>query len=162
MNRPSAARETDARDFELESFLPYRLSLLSNTISQGVAQAYRREFGLSITEWRVIAVLGRYPAATASEIVTRTAMDKVSVSRAVKKLEERGLVRRRDHSEDRRRQHLELTPGKGRRLFEQVVPRALAYEAALLESLGPRQVEQLERLVTALQGLADSLNRASD
>ena len=153
MNPTSAERRNHADEFELESFLPYRLSLLSNTISQGVAQAYRREFGLSITEWRVIAVLGRYPAATASDIVTRTAMDK---------LEERGLVRRRDHSEDRRRQHLELTPGKGRRLFEQVVPRALAYEAALLESLGPRQVEQLDRLVTALQGLAESLNEVRE
>ena len=82
-------------DFVLERFLPYRLSLLSNTVSEGIATAYRKQHGLSVTEWRVVAVLGRFPGQTASEIVKRTAMDKVSVSRAVKRLQLKGLVERK-------------------------------------------------------------------
>ena len=90
-------------EFILEAFLPYRLSLLSNTVSQGVSNAYRKPYGLTVIEWRVIAVLGRFPGLTASEIMQRTVMDKVAISRAVRNLQERGLVERSPHSEDRRR-----------------------------------------------------------
>ena len=64
--------------FELENFLPYRLSVLTNTISQGIAAAYRDRYGISVTEWRILAVLGRFPGLTASEVVEKTAMDKVT------------------------------------------------------------------------------------
>ena len=68
---------------ELEHFLPYRLSVLSNRISQAIARIYAERFDLSITEWRLMAVMGRYPDLTAAQLVERTAMDKVAVSRAV-------------------------------------------------------------------------------
>jgi DNA-binding MarR family transcriptional regulator len=71
---------------ELESFLPYRLSVLSNTVSGVIARSYSERFGLSIPEWRVMAVLGRYPGLPAADIAVRTAMDKVQVSRAVARL----------------------------------------------------------------------------
>jgi DNA-binding MarR family transcriptional regulator len=144
--------------FKLEAFLPYRLSLLSNTVSQGIASAYRRPHGLSVTEWRVIAVLGRFPGLTASEITQRTAMDKVAISRAVKRLQQRGLVDRSPHSEDRRRQPLRLTPGKGRGLFRKVVPRALDCEAQLLATLSREERVALEALLSKLQAAAESLS----
>ena len=75
---------TDA--FELEHFLPYRLSLLANTVSQGIAAGYRDAHGISVTEWRILAVLGRYPGLAAFELAERTAMDKVAIHRAVKSL----------------------------------------------------------------------------
>ena len=68
--------------FRLEDYVPYRLSLLSNTVSQGIAHRYQQDHDVSVTEWRVIVVLGRYPGSTASEVVERTAMDKVTISRA--------------------------------------------------------------------------------
>ena len=43
----------------LEEFLPYRLSVLSNTISGTLAEAYSSQHGLTIPEWRVLAILGR-------------------------------------------------------------------------------------------------------
>ena len=63
--------------FDLDAFLPYRLSVLSNRISQDIARLYADRFDLGITEWRVLAVLGRYPGLSASELADRTAMDKV-------------------------------------------------------------------------------------
>ena len=67
MDTPTEASSSTAnpQDFALEHFLPYRLSLLSNTVSEGIALAYRTAYGLSVTEWRVIAILGRYPGLTA-------------------------------------------------------------------------------------------------
>ena len=79
---PGGEISVNPTDFRLEEYLPYRLSLLSNTVSQGIADRYQRDHDISVTEWRVIAVLGRFPGQTASEVVKRTAMDKVTVSRA--------------------------------------------------------------------------------
>ena len=101
-------------NFELENFLPYRLSVLANTVSQGIAARYRDEHGISVTEWRILAVLGRYPGLTASEVVDRTAMDKVAIHRAVKSLEKKSLLERTVDPGDRRRQNLRLTPAGGR------------------------------------------------
>jgi DNA-binding MarR family transcriptional regulator len=150
--------EKDSDTFILEQFLPYRLSLLSNTVSEGISIAYRNEHDLSVTEWRVIAVLGRFPGQTASEIVRRTAMDKVAVSRAVKKLLERGLLERSAHEEDRRRQPLMLTEERGQPLYKAIVPKALAYEKALLSSLTGTERGQLNDLLRKLQRAAEAQN----
>jgi len=89
----------DHAALDLDRFLPYRLSVLSNRISQAIAKLYQARFGFGITEWRVIAVLGRYPALSANTVAERTAMDKVAVSRAVAHLLERGLLTREMHGD---------------------------------------------------------------
>jgi DNA-binding MarR family transcriptional regulator len=136
---------------ELDRFLPYRLSVLSNGISTAIAREYAERFGLSVTEWRVIAVLGRYPGVSASEVAERTAMDKVAVSRAVARLIATGRVTRDTHGDDRRRSVLELS-AKGRRVYEQVAPRALEYERRLLAALDAEERRWLERILAKLGG----------
>ena len=150
--------DTPPADFELESFLPYRLSLLSNTISEGVATTYREHCDIGVTEWRVIAMLGRFPGLTASELGERTVMDKVSVSRAVKKLEIKGLVEVNPHQQDRRRRLLNLTPDKGIELFNDIVPMVLEYEQKLLSGLNQTELARLSQLIRKLQGAARDLN----
>ena len=159
---PVKKPDKSAARFVLEEFLPYRLSLLSNTVSQGISTAYRKQFGLSVTEWRVIAVLGRFPGRTASEIMQRTAMDKVAISRAVNRLLEKGLLERSPHSEDRRRMPLKLAEHKGRALFDEVVPMALDYERQFLSALTTDELARFRRMLAKLQAGAESLNEASD
>ncbi len=146
------------KDFVLEHFLPYRVSLLSNTVSEGISVAYRNAHGLSVPEWRVIAVLGRFPGHTASEVVQQTAMDKVTVSRAVRKLIDKGLVEHSDKATDRRRQPLKLTPEKGKVLFDEIVPQALHYEQQLVAALGDRELSQFNRSIDKLIKAAQELN----
>ena len=85
MTAPNAADATANEHpiLNLEHFLPYRLSVLSNRVSADIARFYQNRFGLSVTEWRAMAVLGRFPGISAMEVAERTAMDKVAVSRAV-------------------------------------------------------------------------------
>jgi DNA-binding MarR family transcriptional regulator len=135
---------------ELDRFLPYRLSVLSNRISQDIARLYAERFGLGITQWRILAVLGRFPDLSATEVAERTAMDKVAVSRALSSLLEAGLLRRRAHGADRRRSVLELS-ARGYRVYDEVAPLALAYEKRLLAGLSAA-----ER--SALLGLLDKLD----
>ena len=134
---------------ELERFLPYRLSVVSNHISQTIADAYAERFGISITEWRVLAVLGRYPELSATGVAERTAMDKVAVSRAVARLLQTGLIEREIHGEDRRRSVLRLSQA-GYQVYDQVVPMTLDYERALLSGFSEEERAVLDRLLTRL------------
>lgn len=141
---------TDERvQLQLEEFLPYRLSVLSNRISSEIAELYQSRFEISVTEWRVMAVLGRYPDVSAMEVAERTAMDKVAVSRAVNAMSERGLLEREVHSEDRRRSVLSLSRA-GFALYDQIVPLVLDYERKLLSSLSRSEVKRLDLLLDAL------------
>jgi DNA-binding MarR family transcriptional regulator len=144
-------------EFRLEEFLPYRLSLLSNTVSQGIAHRYQQDHDISVTEWRTIVVLGRFPGSTASEVVERTAMDKVSISRAVNNLVEKGLLQRRTDPNDRRRLRLYLTREQGKNVLQSIVPLAAAYEIELLESLDAEERDVLNELLNKLQAGAEIL-----
>lgn len=134
---------------ELEHFLPYRLSILSNRISQTISGLYGQRFGLAVTEWRIMAILGRYPDLSAGEVAERTAMDKVAVSRALARLLERGLVQRDTHGADRRRSVLELSP-VGYTVYDEVAPMALECERQLLAGLDDKDRAQLDVLLAKL------------
>src|SRR5699024_11835716 len=99
----------DHAPLQLEHFLPYRLSILSNPTSQNIAREYQQRFFLSMTEWRVMAILARFPDSSAREVADHGALDKVAVSRAVARLVAAGRVSRVTHDDDRRRSVRELT-----------------------------------------------------
>lgn len=148
MQEVKAPAESD-ETLVLSAFLPYRLSVLSNTVSRAIAERYQRDFGLSIWQWRIMAVLGESGELTASEVCARTAMDKVAVSRAVAGLEADGHVRRARDAEDGRAARLSLSRS-GRKIYSQIVPLALAYEAQLRSGLTEREMAQLNRLMAKL------------
>jgi len=133
----------------LEDFLPYRLSILSNTVSATIAGAYSKRFGLSIPEWRIMAVLSRHPGLSASEVAERTLMDKVAVSRAVGKLIKSGRINRRFADQDRRRSILHLSPA-GEAVYAEVAPLALKFERELLHGLSDEEVHTLDVLLERL------------
>lgn len=158
-NGPSGDEAHDR--LHLEHFVPYRLSVLTNIVSMSIAEAYEREFGLTIPQWRVVAVLARYPDLSAIEVAERTAMDKVAVSRAVQGLlASRRLVRTYDAG-DRRRSRLKLSAA-GRAVYTRVAPLALRYEEQLLDALSPSDRRALDRLIGRLtQRARDMQERGS-
>ena len=141
---------------ELERFLPYRLSVLSNQISDAIAAAYQERFGLTIPEWRVIAVLARYPGLSAREVSHRTRMDAVAVSRAVCKLVSAGRVKRDVADSDRRRSMLRLSRA-GTRVYAVVAPLALQYERELIAELSTSELAVLDRALQKLARRAETL-----
>jgi len=142
---------------ELDSFLPYRLSVLSNTVSDAIASLYSERFHLTSPEWRVMAVLGRYPGLSAAEVAQRTAMDKVAVSRAVARLVKAGRVTRDTAATDRRRSELSLSAA-GHDVYRRVVPMARQFERKLLAALTASEREDLSLLLYKLEQRADDLN----
>jgi DNA-binding MarR family transcriptional regulator len=136
----------------LEEFLPYRLSMASNLVSDTVATAYEAAFGLRIPEWRLVAVIAEADAISQFEICRRTRMDKVTVSRAAIALAGRGLIERAPNPQDQRSHLLALT-AQGRELYGRIAPKALAIEAQIFGGFGPAEirafVSMLERIDAA-------------
>ncbi|TWI14319.1 MarR family winged helix-turn-helix transcriptional regulator [Aerolutibacter ruishenii] len=140
------------RQLDLDRFLPYRLSVLSNRISSSVAEIYSEHFQLTITEWRVMAILGRYPDLSANEVAQRSAMDKVAVSRAVARLIDAGRLTRGMHDDDRRRSVLRLS-AEGMRIYDQIAPLALDFERQLLGDMTEEERALLFRVLDRLDEL---------
>ena len=137
-----------SKDWRLANFLPYKLSIASNAVSDLIAERYRKRFGLKVTEWRVMAVLGdgENRACTQQALTQVTLMDKVAVNRACKVLEERGLVQRVPNERDGRSHLLELTE-EGRSIHREVMPLAIATERELFEGFAPAEREQFRKLL---------------
>lgn len=146
--RPAPATAEHA-PLQLEHFLPYRLSILSNTISQTIADDYQSRHDISMTEWRVMAVLARYEGLSAREVAERTAMDKVAVSRALARLVEAGRVDRAVHDNDKRRSVLSLTE-TGWAIHDEVAPMARAREREVLAKLDTEERLWLTRILDKL------------
>lgn len=141
---------------ELEKFLPYRLSVLAQLVSELLHDLYAGPFGLTVTQWRVMAALGRFAPLTASEVGARIVMDKVAVSRAVTGLLKRRLIERVADTADRRRAPLKLS-AKGRAMHGQIVPLALRYEERLYDGLTPEQRKTFDDLADRLFAQAKQL-----
>ena len=140
----------------LDDFIPYRLSVASNSVSDAIARTYEALFGLSIPEWRLVAVVAAGKGVTQQAIGAATRMDKVTVSRAAIALTGRGLLVRRDNPADRRSHLLGLTAA-GRRLYAAVAPEALALERRLLAAFDPDEVAAFVATLRRIEAAARAL-----
>ncbi len=145
----------------LDLFLPYRLSALAGRTSRLLSSVYEARFGISIPEWRVIAHVAAHDALSLREVSRLTHLDKATASRAVARLEDHGFLAKRTNPSDRRLVELSLTR-KGRRLFKEIEPLALDFEAELVGSLSAEDVAQLHGLIARLDSRLDELTAESD
>lgn len=149
------------RELLLEKFLPYRLAILSHSVSNSIATVYARRFGLTIPEWRVIVILGRFPGLSAVEVAERTLMDKVAVSRAVTRLIKKGRIDRQFADADRRRSILTLSD-QGQAVLEDIAPLALGIEDMLLDGLSDEEIVALNRIMDRLLEKAEHIATPAD
>jgi DNA-binding MarR family transcriptional regulator len=145
-----------ADPLRLDDFLPYRLSITSNLVSEVIASAYRALFGLTIPEWRLVAVIAESEGITQQQVGQRTRMDKVTVSRATLALVGRGLVSRSPHASDRRAQMLELT-ASGRDLYAAIAPKALELERQLFAGFTPAELDTFTALLRKADAAAEAI-----
>ena len=145
--------ESMDEELNLEEFLPYRLAVLSHTVSTTIAKIYEAKFGVSIPEWRVIAILGRFPGLSAVEVADRTMLDKVAVSRAVTKLIKGGRIDREFADADRRRSILNLSE-EGKKVHDEIAPLALDFETELLQGIDAQDYETFNVVLERLLGKA--------
>ncbi|MEM1053700.1 MAG: MarR family transcriptional regulator [Pseudomonadota bacterium] len=154
------ATDLDVRDFQLADFLPYQLSIASNAVSGLIAERYRSRFGLKITEWRVMAILGDRGSnggqLTQRDLTEATVMDKVAVNRACKVLEQRGLIARVANENDGRSHLLALTH-EGEAIHREVMPTARAIERDLFDGFDEAEAAVLRAMLAKLRARAGLL-----
>jgi DNA-binding MarR family transcriptional regulator len=150
---PNNAGHARHARLDLDHFMPYRLSVLSNRVSSAIANEYSDRFGLTIPEWRVMAVLGGTPELSAREVAERTAMDKVQVSRAVARLLRARRIQRAPDNRDGRVTRLSLS-SRGRAIYDEIVPLALHLEEQFLTALSTSERKTLDQLMTKLAARA--------
>ena len=158
-SRPSAKALPKARSnaasapaFDLETFLPFQLSVVANRVSQTVGQSIASRFSLQIPEWRIVVVLGKYGALSALEIAQKTSMDKARVSRAQHRLVDLGLANMHPSADDRRKVIVSLEE-EGLALYRDMVPLAHDTAQRLFSQL---TADERQVLQTIVQKLFDS------
>jgi DNA-binding MarR family transcriptional regulator len=149
----------DADRLELENFLPYRLNRLADAVSREFSAIYRKKYGLTRPEWRLLATLGQYKTMTATEIGRHSAMHKTKVSRAVTALEKRRWLTREADQADRRVEHLRLTKA-GEEAYRELVPLAKEFEAKLLAKLRGEQRSAVATGLLLLEGIVVDKDRS--
>ncbi len=139
-------------DFDLQDFLPYLLNQAAEATSRGFQASYRARHGLTRTQWRVMANLGRFGAMTARDICRLSHIEKTKVSRAVAGMEAQGLLSRATSAEDRRAENLSLT-AKGRSVFAEIGQQAMDFDTELRSRLGPERAARIDTILREIIAL---------
>ena len=152
----NVGRKSDI-SFNLDDFLPYKLVRTAELVSENLEKSYKGEFGLSRPEWRVLANLGTHGMLISRQLVEMTNLDKVKVSRTLTAMEQKGLIERHKAEKDQRSAAIVLSED-GLALYERVVPRALEWEADILDSLSGTHYRDLIKALEALQRHAQEMH----
>lgn len=133
-------------DFDLETFLPYLLNQAAEATSKSFHATYKAAYGMTRTQWRVLANLGKFGSMTARDICRISHIEKTKVSRAVAALEAEGMLSRTPSAADRRAEILALTE-RGRVVFGDLGQRAMDYDQSLRAQLGVELAARLDDLL---------------
>ncbi|SNZ20489.1 MarR family winged helix-turn-helix transcriptional regulator [Cohaesibacter gelatinilyticus] len=149
-------QQMSAENFDLKSFFPYLVRVYYQSVSGSVGDVYSSLYDLGVSEWRVMAVLAPPQSMSALDIIERSSMNKVNVSRAVARLRKRGFLKQDIDGDDRRRSVLRLTE-EGRKVFYDLIPRVKEVERQLLAGLSEEEVRTLISLMARVRENASSL-----
>src|SRR3954471_1844174 len=140
------------------------LSRAFQAVERGV-RPHLAEHGLGLTEFAVLEVLYHKGVLPLGEIRDRILVTGASTTYVVKKLEDRGLMRRRTSATDQRVVFGELTP-KGRMLMDKVFPahvdRLRQVTAGLSASEKRAAAQLLRRLTHAARRVTGERTAADD
>ena len=139
---------------EIQDLLSYKLHRVANLLSRGAELRYRREFGVSLLEWRTLALLGATEEPMSLvQLANAAGVDKGQLSRVVAGLTRRRLVRREAHPGDGRGVRLTLTSA-GRRIYLGLIRAAAERDAAFRRCLSKAEHQAFDRALTKLAGEA--------
>jgi DNA-binding MarR family transcriptional regulator len=155
-----SASSRDARSAELviTGLLSYRLHRVANAFQRGAALLFRREFDVSLGEWRALALIGSGVANTSNRIARLAGIDPAQMSRIITKLADRGLITR--GSGPGNSSPLSLTPDLGVSTYEGLIAAARARNTAFLSVLTDDEIKHLDSALEKLAATAIGMERA--
>lgn len=135
------------------SFVTFRLARLQSSLNVQATRMLKSKAGLSLVEWRLIQVLRMYDTASLTEIAGIVQMDKGQLSRKIKAMIEKGLLRTEADKRDLRVQHLRLTD-EAERLSRLMMPSMEARQRLLLSDVS-------EEDLAIFYSVAEKIEKAS-
>lgn len=145
--------------FQLSSFMPYRLAVLSERTSRSLSVVYEKISGLNVAEWRVLVHLGRSDRVSVREIHNCVNLEKSRVSRAVKKLDASGLVEKLPAEDDARLVEISLSDN-GRAVLSEILPHAMLFEQNLLSNLTQQELQTFCDIMEKMHAAMDKMPNA--
>jgi DNA-binding MarR family transcriptional regulator len=138
---------------DLDRYVPAYITFIANKLSNSATAVYSRNFGVNVTEWRILSQLAIEPGIPASRICHVIGFDKGPVSRTLSAMQKRGLITIRTDPEDGRSHSISLT-ARGRTTHDKVIVAALDRERRLLSCLNDNE---RDLLIDLLRRLHDNL-----
>ena len=148
------------RKFEDEEFLLFRLSNVARRVAGTCADVYFTEFGISVSEWRLMAQIGRFGSISAKDVAEIIAMDRVAISRAAAKCLAEGLICETTHPQDRRSKVLSFTR-KGAALYKAIIPRACELANTIEAGLSRSEAKMFKSLLDKIEKSLDQIRSNS-
>lgn len=145
----AAASSVVTEKLSLQEFIPYKLAVVANRLSQSIGSLFEQKYGIQIPEWRILMALHSCGPLAPNEVVEHTSMDKARVSRAQRKLVELDLVAPSADPRDGRRLVLFLTR-KGAGMCDAIIPEARQTESWFLSVLSESEREVLDKALSRL------------
>jgi len=141
--------------WDMSSFVPYKVSILATHFRHAIAQLYKPALGIAEGEWKVLVTVAHYGPLASSDIGAHMTLDRMTVSRALNRLIDLGLVRRRPHASDQRISTVSLT-ASGERSFDTLARQAAELERKALRHFSSAEKTELLRLISKLEaGLSE-------
>jgi len=149
--------DSDQRErLELARFIPYRLAALAQKVVDSCADMYSRQFGVTIAQWRVLAVLAEHDTLHSKAIGELASMDKSKVSRAVQQMEAKELLERQKDPADNRASFVSLTEA-GFDLYYQIVPQVKQWEEEFMSGVDENEHDTVLKFIDQLEGTVDKI-----
>ena len=142
--------------FDLTTFLPYQLAVLSERVSKALSVVYMEEYGLSVADWRVMVHTAKEGSVSVREIHRTVNLEKPRVSRSVAKLEALGYLGKQIDPKDKRLVVISLT-ARGQEVLDDILPKAQAFERDLINALSPGSLEDLAEIADRLHHQLDKM-----
>ena len=131
----------EALSFDLQKFFPYLVRVFYSDVTSAVSSVYQSEYDMTPAEWRSMVIIGPDNKLTANDIVVRSSMDKVTVSRALARMQRNDWVATHANPNDRRSKLLSLS-ATGKAIYHELIPQVLGVEKQLLAGISPQQQQQ--------------------
>lgn len=155
MGKPAQDTSAPAQGLIFDNFLPCRFKLLTQRMLQLLALTHEG-VGISEAEFSIMVVLAEHDGASSRDIHKTTYMDKAMITRALDRLDDKGMISRSGNKQDRRLVQLKLT-AKGRRVFKLIEERALLWEKEFVKGVTLTELNQLDRILSKLETNLDRL-----
>ncbi len=152
--KKESEKTTVSDELPLHQFLTYRLSRVQAKLNAQANAMLRAHAGLTLSQWRILALVGAAGQTRLSDLARIAALDKGLLSRNLKTLTAEGLVASKQDDIDQRVQHLSLS-SRGKALFDRTLPRMRKRQRQLRSSLTAKELDVLYTALNKLELAAD-------